>query len=94
MKFTISFKAERRDGQGGAKSHFNYLWQVPVFQVIVIIKNSVISSGGGSFGPRSQLRGHEQAEWTDETELPTSPLQLCLKVILLDEDSEPGRGGQ
>lgn len=96
VKFTIGFKAERRDGQGGAKSHFNYLRQVPVFQVIVIIiKNSVISSGRGSFCPCSQLQGHEQAQWTDnETQLPTSPLQLCPKVILLDEDSEPGRGGQ
>lgn len=51
IKFTIGFKVERRDGQGGAKSHFNYLWQDPIFQVIIVlIKNSVISSGGGGGG--------------------------------------------
>lgn len=96
MQFTIRFKAKRRHGRGGAKSHFNYLWQDPIVQVIiVIIKNSVISSGGERHCPRSQLWDAEQAECSDnETQLPTSPLQLCPKVILLDvlepqeEDSE------
>lgn len=63
--------------------------------IIVIIKNSVISSGGERHCPRSQLWDAEQAECSDnETRLPTSPLQLYPKVILLDilelkgEDSE------
>lgn len=63
MKFTIRFKAKRRDRQGEAKSHFNYLWQEPIFQVIIIIiKNSVISSGVGRQRLRSQLQDREHAE--------------------------------
>lgn len=97
IKFTIRLKAERRDEQGGAKSHFNYLWQDPIFQVIIIlIKNSVISSGGWRKALPAQPAG--DAEWAEcsenETRLPNSLLQACPKVILWDvlemagEDSE------
>lgn len=96
MQFTIRFRTKRRDGRGGAKSHFNYLWQDPIVQVIiVIIKNSVISSGRERHCPHSRLWDAKQAECSDnETQLPTSPLQLYPNEILLDvlepqgEDSE------
>lgn len=58
MKFTIRFNAERRDGKGGAESHFNYLWQDPVVrEIIVIIKNSFISRGVGGATARTVLFG-------------------------------------
>lgn len=97
MKFTIRFNAERRDGKGGVESHFNYLWQDPVVRVIiVIIKNSFISRGAGGATARMALFGTLSRQSADnETQLSTSPLQPCPKVILLDvleleeeEDSE------
>lgn len=46
MKFTIRFNAERRDGKGGAESHFNYLWQDPVVRVIIVIIKILLSAVG------------------------------------------------
>lgn len=36
-ELTGRWRAERSDG-GGVESHFHYLWQDPIFQVIIIIK--------------------------------------------------------
>lgn len=85
-KFTIRFKAER-DGQGGAKSYFNYLWQDPIFQVmIIIIKNSVTSDGG---------EGTAHTAGYSEVRRQGSDYEVCLLTSpsgLDGEDSELRRG--
>ena len=97
FKFTIRFKAESRDGQGGAKSHFNYLWQDPIFQVIIIlIKNSVISCGG--WGKALPVQPTGDGEWAEcsgnETQLCTSRLPSCPRGILRDVLERPGEDSE
>lgn len=86
-KFTIRFKAEERDGQGGAKSYFNYLWQDPLFQVIIIIIKNSVTSDGGEGTAHTAGYGTVRRQGSDyEARLLTSPSGLD------GEDSELRRG--
>lgn len=79
-ELTGRWRAERSDG-GGVESHFHYLWQDPIFQVIIIIKMllSAVGAAQCTAGYRMVSR------WCSGNEVcgATHP-QTCSKLSQLD----------